>query len=66
MKKVHKETAAAICQSSEKAKNTHNKHSRPTHKYAPGDRVYLEATNLRTDHPTKKLDDKHFGPFKIK
>jgi hypothetical protein len=36
------------------------------HDNAPGDQVYLEATNLRTDRPTKKLDDKRFGPFKIK
>jgi hypothetical protein len=66
MKKVHEETTAALRQSSEKAKHNHDKHARPPHEYAPGDQVYLEATNLRTDRPTKKLDDKRFGPFKVK
>ena len=29
------------------------------------DRVWLEATNLRTTHPTPKLAPKRLGPFKI-
>ena len=29
------------------------------------DRVWLEATNLRTTHPTAKLAPKRLGPFKI-
>src|SRR4051812_42875044 len=28
--------------------------------------VWLEATNIKTDWPMKKLDDKRYGPFKIK
>ena len=28
--------------------------------------VYLEATNLISDRPIKKLDDKCFGLFKVK
>ena len=33
--------------------------------YKPGDLVLLEATNLNTDRPMKKLDDKRYGPFEI-
>ena len=33
--------------------------------FIPGDKVWLEGTNLRTTHPTTKLRPKHFGPFKI-
>jgi len=29
------------------------------------DKVWLEATNLRTTHPTAKLAPKRYGPFKI-
>src|SRR3984893_7298947 len=36
------------------------------HKYETGDRVWLEGKNLRTTHPTHKLRDKRFGPFRIK
>ncbi len=28
-------------------------------------KVWLEGTNLSTDRPMKKLDNKHFGPFKV-
>ena len=28
--------------------------------------MYLESTNLKTGRPTKKLDNKRFGPFKVK
>ena len=31
----------------------------------PGDWVLLNAKNIRTKRPTKKLAPKHYGPFKI-
>ena len=33
--------------------------------YALGQRVWLEATNLKTTHPTAKLRAKQYGPFMI-
>ena len=33
--------------------------------YSKGDLVWLEGTNLHTTHPTKKLRQKRFGPFKV-
>jgi hypothetical protein len=32
----------------------------------PGDRVWLNARNIMTSTPSKKLADKKLGPFKIK
>ena len=29
------------------------------------DLVWLEATNITTDRPSKKLDEKRWGPFKV-
>ena len=46
-------------------KKSYNKHVRPNKEYSKGDKVYLETTNLKTDRPAKKLDDKHFGPFDV-
>jgi hypothetical protein len=37
---------------------------RKLEEYSVGDRVWLEATNLTTDRPKKKLDHKRLGPFK--
>ena len=40
---------------------------RPTNykPYQEGDKVWLEATNLHTTHPTKKLGPKRYRPFKV-
>ena len=40
---------------------------RPTNykPYQKGDKVWLEATNLHTTHPTKKLGPKQYRPFKV-
>ena len=31
----------------------------------PGDQVWLEASNLKSKRPSKKLDHKRYGPFQI-
>ena len=33
--------------------------------YSIGDKVWLDASNLKTNRPAKKLDDKRLGPFPI-
>ena len=33
--------------------------------YTLGQKVWLEATNLKTSHPMAKLQAKHYGPFLI-
>ena len=33
--------------------------------YKVGDMVWLSSTNITTERPSKKLDDKQLGPFKI-
>lgn len=39
------------------------KHGLPS--YQPGDKVWLEATNLRLEGPSKKLAQKRVGPFQV-
>ena len=48
-------------------RNAQEKWGRPTTyvPYKEGDLVWLEGTNLHTTHPTKKLQQKRFGPFKV-
>jgi hypothetical protein len=46
-------------------KKQFDKHRQPPYKYSIGDKVWLEATNLKTKQPTKKMDDKQVGPFEI-
>ena len=33
--------------------------------YKPGDMVFLSSKNIKTARPSKKLDDKMLGPFKV-
>ena len=46
-------------------KENYDKHTRPSRQYKEGDQVYLEATNIKTYRPSKKLSEKRFSPFKI-
>jgi hypothetical protein len=38
---------------------------KPTFKFEIGDKVYVEAMNIKQDRPSKKLSDKRIGPYKI-
>src|SRR5882757_8618434 len=36
-----------------------------THRFKPGDRVWLEGTNIHTTHPKAKLAPRRHGPFEV-
>jgi hypothetical protein len=42
-----------------------NKGQHHFHPFVAEQRVWLEGTNLKTSHLTKKLTPKHYGPFPI-
>ncbi|KAL9564024.1 hypothetical protein ACKAV7_011798 [Fusarium commune] len=42
-----------------------NRHRRPARRYREGDYVWLDARNIKTLRPQKKLDWKNIGPLKI-
>jgi hypothetical protein len=52
----------AITKAQDVMKNKKGSYYKPYHN---GDRVWLEATNLKTTHPTVKLAPKWYGPFEI-
>jgi hypothetical protein len=33
--------------------------------FKPGDSMWLEATNIHSNQPSRKLDNKRYGPFKV-
>ena len=65
MKKVHEEAGAALSLMQETMKKYYDRLRQPTREYQVGDKLWLEATNINTDRPAKKLDDKRFRPFPI-
>jgi hypothetical protein len=46
-------------------KQYYNKHRLEGPRQERGDKVYLVSRNLQTKRPSKKLDFKKIGPFKI-
>jgi hypothetical protein len=66
MWKVQENAQAVLRQATERMKTSYDKQTWLAIKYQLGDKVYLEATNLKTNQPSKKLDNKQFGPFQVK
>ena len=42
-----------------------NRHRKPPPRYQVGDKVWLSTRNIQTQRPSRKLDYKQVGPFKI-
>jgi hypothetical protein len=55
----------SIQQAQEDMKRYYDQKHRPAIEYTIGDRVWLEATHLTQDRPSKKLSDRRLGPFEI-
>jgi hypothetical protein len=64
-KETWKSTEKNLEQAAERMKRQHDKHVKPSRQYQPGDRVYLDASKIKTTRASKKLDAKFHGPFKV-
>src|SRR5882762_1964397 len=64
MKWVREETEAALKAAAEDMKRYYDANRRPE-EFKPGDEVWLNAENLMTERPSKKLDFKRLGPFRV-
>jgi hypothetical protein len=49
LKRVRAEASNSLLENVEHMKKAHDRQARPTHNYAPGDLVLLEAMNIRSD-----------------
>ena len=65
MKSTQQVAKSALKMAAYDMKCFHDRKVHPPVEYQPGDLVLLEATNIHTERPSKKLDDKHYGPFQI-
>jgi hypothetical protein len=64
MKRVTAETEVALNAVAEDMKQYYDTRHWP-HEFQIGDKVWLNAKDLTTEQPSKKLDYKQLGPFKI-
>jgi hypothetical protein len=65
IKKTTEEAQSALRQAAEDMARFHNAHRGKKTTFKVGEKVWLDSRNIKTNRPSKKLDDKWFGPFPI-
>ena len=65
MKAIHQYLREEINLAQAKQQSQADKSRIPAPAFLPGDRVWLNAKNIKTRRPSHKLDYKRLGPFKI-
>ena len=60
------EAWAALVKAADNMAQFYDAHQREAPQYNVGDKVWLSLENIRTVHPTKKLDYKWLGPYIVK
>ena len=59
------EARAALAKAKEDMATYYNRWHEPAPTFAPGDKVYLDASDIHTTRPSKKLSHKRLGPYVI-
>jgi len=65
MQKVLQEAKAAISKAQEDMARYYNHRRTPALPFKPGDRVFLDASDIQTTRPSAKLSHHRLGPFEI-
>jgi Chromo (CHRromatin Organisation MOdifier) domain len=65
MQKATDEAQSALWKATDDMAWFYDTHHAEAPEYAIGDQVWLNAWDISTDHPTKKLSDKWLGPYKV-
>ena len=65
MRKIREEAVAALEMAASDMKRYYDEGRQDAPEYQVGDRVYLEGSNISTNRPSKKLDDRQYGPFPV-
>jgi len=65
MKSTTKEAKSAICKAQEDMTRYYNRKRTPAPVYKPGDRVYLDVSDIKTTRLSPKLSHRRLGPFEI-
>ncbi|GLB45967.1 putative integrase core domain containing protein [Lyophyllum shimeji] len=65
MKLAQEEAKAALAKAKDDMARYYDQRRIPAPEYKPGDRVYLDASDIQTTHPSKKLSHRYLGPYTI-
>jgi hypothetical protein len=62
---IHPDLREQLEWAQEKYKANHDRHTKAAPQFTIGDKVWLLRKNIRTTHPSQKLDVKQMGPFNV-
>jgi hypothetical protein len=65
MRTTLEEAKAALAKSKEDMARYYDQNRTKAPEYKPGDRVYLDASDIQTTRPSRKLSHRHLGPFRV-
>ncbi|GLB41135.1 putative retrotransposable element tf2 155 kda protein type 1-like [Lyophyllum shimeji] len=65
MKLAQEEAKAALAKAKDDMARYYDQRRIPAPGYKPGDRVYLDASDIQTTRPSKKLSHRYLGPYTI-
>ena len=65
MEKSLEEAKSALAKAKEDMARYYNQRRTPAPEYQVGDRVFLDATDIRTTWPSQKLGHRYLGPYVI-
>jgi chromodomain-containing protein len=65
MRESLEEAKAALTKAKDDMAHYYNQRRDPTPEYQVGDKVYLDASDIKTTRPSKKLAHRNLGPFPI-
>ena len=57
------EAKSALVKAQDDMSHYYNRHWEPAPEYIPGDKVYLDGSDIRTSRPSKKLAHRFLGPY---
>ncbi|GLB43850.1 putative chromo (CHRromatin Organisation MOdifier) domain containing protein [Lyophyllum shimeji] len=65
MKLAQEEAKAALAKAKDDMAQYYDQRRIPAPEYKPGDHVYLDASDIQTTRPSKKLSHRYLGPYTI-
>jgi hypothetical protein len=65
MNSVLTEAKSALAKAQDNMSHYYNRHQEPAPEYAPGDKVYLDGSDIWTSRPSKKLAHRFLGPYVV-
>ncbi|GLB40105.1 putative chromo (CHRromatin Organisation MOdifier) domain containing protein [Lyophyllum shimeji] len=65
MKLVQEEAKVALAKAKDNMARYYDQRRIPAPEYKPGDCVYLDASDIETKHPSKKLSHRYLGPYTV-